>query len=404
MESKSILILPASIDTMRAHYVIPGSYKYLTKKIRLSDFEIINESTKPLYFGAKGIYSLIKSVQLINMNGVVIDTISNTDFHIIKMMQQANPVQRDIYRLLYQNMCNSVDVIGSSQIQLTEQSCKQDVTKIGSYIDISFMSDYLMQRNISDDFMTISIEWVSPSQIAGGYKFTRPPSLYVDEVLTSQPVDSSDVILYDIVVPDKLVLYSENLVDGDGAYDIKQLKTSNIEVRLNSYNQQIVGNMYFYMPNVNANGSISNGGLSRELTFESKVNIISDGVQLMPFGGLDSDAKRLAHLGDMNGGDLTMPGVGSYYMLTNQPDVYNAASSVGLFNVNTDLKYVSTHNYSCVGVNKMVTGELVIQFSTKAITLTKETPIFVNILSEVKRYYDRRSQVCGNLTVSGGMM
>jgi hypothetical protein len=398
MESKSILILPASIDKLRAHYIIPGSYKYLTKKIRLSDFEILNESTKPLYFGPKGVYSLIKSLQLINQNGVVIDTINNTDYHIIQMMQQTNPVQRDIYRLLYQNMCNSVEVTGSS-IQLTEQAGKQDVTKIGSYIDISFLSDYLMQRNISDDFMTISIEWVT-----GEYTFSRPPSLYVDEVLTSQPVDSNDVIVYDIIVPDKLVLYSENLADDDGFYDVRTLKTSNTEVRLNSYNQQIIGNMYFYIPEVQDNGAISNIGLSRYLTFDSKVNIISDGVQLMPFGGLDSDAKRLAHIGDMNGGDLTIPGVGAYYQLTNTDNIYDYSNMVGLFNPNTELKYTGTHNYSCVGINKMVNGELVIQFSSKLVAFTKETPIFVNILSQVKRYYKRSSSVTGNLTPSGGMM
>lgn len=401
MESKSILILPASIDTNRAHYVIPGSYKYLTQKIRLSDFEIHNDTRKPLYFGPKGIYSLIKSIQLINQNGVVIDTISNTDYHIIKMMQQSNPVQRDIYRLLYQNMCNSVEVIGSSQIQLTEQSGKQDVTKIGSYIDISFMSDYLMQRNISDDFMTISIEW---SQIHHGYKFSRPPSLYVDEVLTSQPVDSNDVIVYDIIVPDKLVLYSDNLADDDGLYDVKQLKTSSVEVRLNSYNQQIVGNMYFYIPHVDENGAIINIGVSRHLTFETKINILSDGVQLMPFGGLDSDSKRLAHIGDMNGGDLTIPGVGGYYMLTNTPNVYTESTGVGLFNPNVNLKYVGTHDYSCIGVNKMVNSELVIQFETKTVTLKKETPVFVNILSQVKRFYRRSTSQAGNLTLSGGMM
>ena len=266
------------------------------------------------------------------------------------------------------------------------------------------MSDYLMQRNISDDFMTISIEWVSPTQITGGYKFTRPPSLYVDEVLTAQPVDSNDVIVYDIIVPDKLVLYSENLANDDGSYDVRQLIQSSSEVRLNSYNQQIVGNMYFYMPQLNMNNSISNVGLSRALTFETKINIISDGVQLMPFNGLDNDAKRLAHLGDMNGGDLTIPGVGAYYQMTAEPSVYSPSKAVGLFNPNTDLNYVSTHNYSCVGVNKMVTGELVIQFSTKAITLEKQQPIFVNILSEVKRYYSRSKNQTGNLTVSGGMM
>lgn len=400
MESKSILILPASIDRSRAHYIVPGSYKYLTKKIRLTDFEIKNSDLKPIYFGPKGIYSLIKSLQLINRNGVVIDQVSNTDYLIIKMMNQSNPIQRDVYRYLYQNMCNSVEVIGSSQIELTEQESKQDVTKIGSYIDISFMSDYLMTRNISDEFMTIQIEWVSSESIEGGYEFSRPPSLYVDEVLTSQPVDSNDVILYNIIVPDKLIIYGENLANGTGEYEINRLIASKSEVRLNSYNQQVVQNMYLYMPKVNTNNSISSSGLSRDFNFDTTINIISDGVQLMPFGGLDSDAKRLAHISDMNGGDITIPGVGAYCNLSGQNDVYNSSTMIGLLNPNTLIKYNQTHDYSCVGINKMVIGELIIQFSTKLVVEDKAKPVFVNILTEIKRYYKRSSGQCGNLTIN----
>ena len=158
METKSILILPASIDKYRAHYIIPGSYKYLTKKIRLSDFQLTNSQQKPIYFGAKGLYSLIKSFSVINREGIVIDSMTNSDYLIMKMMQQENPIQRDINRYIHQNMCNSIQSISPAQVELTEEVNKQDATKLGAYIDLSFMSDYLMKRNISNDFMTLMIE------------------------------------------------------------------------------------------------------------------------------------------------------------------------------------------------------------------------------------------------------
>ena len=47
MESRTLSILPTSIDTQRAYYTIQGSFKYLTKKIRLSDFSVVNGQQYP---------------------------------------------------------------------------------------------------------------------------------------------------------------------------------------------------------------------------------------------------------------------------------------------------------------------------------------------------------------------
>ena len=398
MESKSILILPASIDTHRAHYIISGGFKYLTKKIRLTDFNLVNRQHKPVYFGPKGVYSLIKSIQFINRQGVVLDSLTNTDYLIFKLLKSSNSVQRDINRYLFQNMCDSVETISPAQVQLTEDAQKQDATKIGCYIDLSFTSDYLMSRNISDDFLTISIEWADQENIEYGYSFSRPPSLYVDEVLTMEAVDANDVVVYNTVIADKIVLYAKNPVLPSNQYQINNLLSTETETRLNSYNQQIVNNMFFYIPRQNANGSIKNLGITNNLALDTRINLITDGVQLLPFSGLDTDAKRMAHLTDANG-VMCLPGCGSYYTLSSKVGHFDGIDEVGLFNPNLNLLYSGTHSYSCIGVNKMIVGEIIIQFASKLIN-DNTTPMFLQTLAEVKRFYKRSTGQTGNLTMS----
>jgi len=398
METKSILILPASIDKYRAHYIIPGTYKYLTKKIRLSDFQLTNSQQKPIYFGAKGLYSLIKSFSVINREGIVIDSMTNSDYLIMKMMQQENPIQRDINRYIHQNMCNSIQSISPAQLQLTEEVNKQDATKLGAYIDLSFMSDYLMKRNISNDFMTLMIEWVDVSDVENGYEFSRAPSLYLDEVLTSQPVDSDSVFVYNTIIPDKVVFYAENKKEESGAYDIKALKENTTETRFNSYNQQIVKNMYFYVPRQNANSSINNLGLTNEDILDIKINLISDGVQVMPYSGLDSDAKRLAHLND-NVNEMCIPAIGAYSNLSTEFNNFKMEQKVGLYNPNTNIQYSNSHSYTAFGLNKMVIGEIIVQFSCKALKENLNEPMFLQTLAEVQRFYKPSTNQVGNLTM-----
>jgi hypothetical protein len=400
MENKSLLILPASIDKYRAHYIIPGGYKYLTKKIRLSDFNLLNSQQKPIYFGPKGIYSLIKSIQFINREGIVIDSMTNTDYLILKMMKQSNPVQRDMYRYIYQNMCNSIETISPAQVELTEEQNKQDATKIGGYIDLSFCSDYLMSRNISNDFMTISIEWADLSSVENGYEFSKPPSMYVDEVLTAQPVDAEDVIIYNTVVPDKVAFRAKNIVIANGEYNISSLEETIEETRFNSYNQQIVENMYFYVHNDKENGAISNLGTTYKSMVDTRINLISDGVQLMPYSGLDNDAKRLAHLSDQ-AGEMCIPAVGAYYNLSTKFGNINNLNDVGVFNPNTNITYSGTHSYTAIGLNKMVIGEIVLQFASKVITPDLNKVFFLQTLAEVKRFYKRSTNQVGNLTMPG---
>jgi hypothetical protein len=375
MESRTLSILPTSIDSQRAYYTIQGGFKYLTKKIRLADFSILNAQRKPIYFDARGIYALIKSISFLDKQGQIIDSMSNTDYMAIKLIHQNNPAQRDVNRLLFQNAGVAVEVPSMGQLRLAEQLGKQDATKIGSYIDLSFMSNYLLARNIADDFMQIQIEFEGMDLFDGGYSFTKPPTLFVDEVLTGQPVDSQDVILYDQIVPDKLPIHK---VDGKGA----------IDQRMNSYTSQLVSNLYLYYLRNASNGTPINDGFTKAHA-GMKFNLIIDGKRMLPFGGYDSDARRLAAFTDATG-DFLLPAASAY-----NHDKFASGNELGLYNPNLNKKYAGSHSYSCVALNQVVVGELTIQaeslFDDEALNIQ-----FLQALAEVKRFYKRSTGQVGN--------
>ena len=373
MESRTLSILPTSIDTQRAYYTIQGSFKYLTKKLRLADFSIVNGEHKPVYFDARGVYSLIKSISFLDRQGQIVDSMHNTDYMAIKMIHQNNPAQRDINRLLFQNAGLAVDVPSLGQLKLAEQMGKMDATKIGCYIDLSFMSNYLLARNVSADFMNIQIEFQE-----NGYTFTKPPTLFIDEVLTGEPVDAQDVILYDQIVPDKLPIHN---VDGKGA----------IDQRMNSYTNQLVSNLYLYYLRNSANGSAQNDGFTKAHA-GMKYNLIIDGKVVLPFGGLDTDARRLAHMTDMTG-EFILPSAAAY-----NHDKYPFADEtikLGLYNPNINKTYSGSHSYSCIGLNQVIVGELTIQASS-SFDEGADRIQFIQALAEVKRFYQRSTGSIGN--------
>lgn len=388
MENRSVLILPTSIDSRRAYYTIPGNYKYLTNKIRLTDFKIKNEGSKPIYFGSKGVYQLIKNISFIDKTGVVIDTL-NSDYIAIKLLSAPNSTQRDINRNMFQSQCVSINTLSMGQKQLTEIPQQQDATKLSGYIDLSFLSNYLQARKISDDFLQIVIEFIDTLDIDGGYSFSVNPSLYVEEVLSAEPVDSNDVIVYDMIVPDKLVLKPENT---DLTLET-DLKYTEYETRMNSYNNQLISNLYFYIAK-SINGKIFDAGLNDRNAQEQEFNVLLDGLQLKPFGGLTTDAQRLASFVD-NHGDMCLPDISSYY--ANIRSVFHDKNAkVALYNPNTNQNYDNMLSYTCLGINKQINSEIVIQYKGKFRGTTLNEPVFLQILAEVKRYYKRSTGFTGN--------
>ena len=400
MESRTLSILPTSYTGTQLYYTIPGSYKYLTKKVRLADFKIrVAGGKRNAFFDARGIYSMIKSISFLDKQGQIIDAMYNTDYMALKMIHQNNPAQRDVNRILFQNSALAVEVPSFSQVELAEKRGLMPITQLGAYLDLSFMSNYLLARSISDDFLQIQIELNKYDYNGQELDLDKAPTLYVDEVLTGQPVDSADVVLFDMIVPDKIPIRTDNLLAlDDESDDWTTASLSKIDTRMNSYTNQMLTNMYLYPLLNTANGTPINNGFCQSLQ-ETSINLILDGKVIMPFGGLNSDARRLAHITDMTG-DMHLPTAAGYY--ANMSAIPYSREKLGLFNENLAKKYDGSYGYSCVGINNVVVGELTLQFAAKFKQADVSKPLFIQALAEVKRFYKRSSSQVGNFV--GSMM
>jgi len=394
MESRTLTILPTSYTGTQLYYTIPGSYKYLTKKLRLADFKVkLMDGHRNGYFDARGIYSLIKNISFLDKQGQIIDSMANTDYMALKMIHQNNPAQRDVNRILFQNSALALEVPSFSQVELAEKRGMMPITQVGAYLDLSFMSNYLLARSISDDFLQIQIELNKYDGRGHLIDFDKAPTLFIDEVLTGQPVDSGDVILYDMIVPDKIPIRTETVaVVDDKTDDWSVVPLSKIDTRMNSYTNQMLTNLYLYPLENSANGTPVSNGFCQSLQ-ETAINLILDGKVVMPFGGLNSDARRLAHITDMTG-EMHLPAVEAYY--ANISSVPYSREKLGLFNENLNRKYNGTFGYSCVGVNNVVVGEMTLQFAAKFKQANVAQPLFIQALAEIKRFYKRSTSQVGN--------
>ena len=227
MDSRTLLIDPASSSADRTFFRIPQGLKFYASKVRLLNFNILNNQQQPVFFGPRGIYQIVKKISLLSLAGSEIDRLQQMDLLAIKMLHLSNSSQYSLARELMQNMCVSITAPSSSQIELTEEQGKGDATKIQAYLDITFALSYLRARNICDEGYTLQIEWETDpllSGIAGGYTFSTFPCLALDECLTGEPADSAREFVFTTIVGDRLFVPT---VDSSG-------NTIQLQVRLNA--------------------------------------------------------------------------------------------------------------------------------------------------------------------------
>ena len=248
-----------------------------------------------------------------------------------------------------------------------------------------------MARNISSDFLHIQIEFVESNDIENGYTFSKNPTLFVDEVLSAEPADKADVIVYDMIVPDKLPIVLEEGIEGD-LPEWSAKKASSIDQRMNSYNNQLVSNIYVYSISSSNGAKLKNNGYAMAQQ-ETALNILVDGRVLLPFGGINTDAKLLSHLTD-HSGEICLPAVESYYSnISSTPG--DTKTKLGLYNKNIAVPYAGVFAFACVGINQQIVGEMSIQYSAK-LRGAKGSTQFIQVLAEVKRYYKRSNGTSGN--------
>lgn len=369
------LLDPQSNTASRCVFRIEAGRKFLTRKLRLCNFGLSNTNGDGVFFGHKGVYSLINKISINNLEGTEIDRLQGYGLEMmgIRLAQMPNSTEFSVGRQLSQQMCNSIFVASLSQTTLTETSNKDDATLMGNslYIDISAMLTYLMARNISDEGLVIQIEWANSAALGYSYSFNRPPVLAVDYVLNpAMKVDEGDEFSFISIVDDRILL-----------------TTSSIDRRLQSYANQYLNNLYYF--NIGRSENLLGLPLSRaQERFELTVN----GRKLLTLNGIDTDSKKLDFLNMMSGKTN----------ITHYASYINNVTTYGLYNPNLGLDYSapktlnapgSVFSWGCVQVDQLILNDLVVQYSsTQAQGGTSpndsDTVVF---LAEILRAYNKRT-------------
>jgi hypothetical protein len=404
MESRTMLIDPASHSNDRTFFRIPQGLKFYANKVRLLNFNILNNDSSPIYFGPRGIYQICKKISLLSLAGSEIDRLQNMDLLAIKMLHLSNSSQYSLARLLMQNMCVSVTAPSPSQLELTEEAGKADATLIQAYIDITFALAYLRSRNICDEGYTLQIEWETDPLVSGipnGYSFSTYPTLALDECLTAQPADAGESFVYTSVVGDRLFVPTAGITEGT---------TNQLQVRLNAFFQQYISNFYY---SVDWNPADQQSANPYHLAYalpQEQMELVVDGRKIMIWKGTDTQAKKLAMLDDFSG-ECCLPGVApAYYgvgqsMPIQQSNIINPGdeSSWGLINPNTDLTYNGILSYGCIKVEQFIQTDLSVYLSFQSVGGTVEQPCFLNYFAEVLRSYNKTTDTVSFIVPPTGL-
>ena len=390
METKTLLMDPTSSTADRTIFRIPQGTKFLAGKVRLCNFRVLNNSTLPIYFGTQGIYSLILRMTILNLEGSEIDRIAGDGLNMmaIRLLAAENAQQYSINRQLAQNMCDSITCPSLSQLALTEQAGKDNACVLSAYIDISSMLKYLsVARSVIDEGMIVQVEWNAPSMIANGWSFDRYPCLALDEVISNLPADSASVYVFPTIISERL------------AVPVSETTTDIFQRRLNSYYAQYIQNIYTLVINdpedADALGALS-GGNGYNLAYSvpnEQLRLYIDGRQLIPFGSVNTDAKKLAMLTDF-AGTVTLPGVwAAYNGVKGYPLI---GKKWGLTNPNTDVLMSGVLSYGCIKIAQFITNDITIEYQG-TFEGAPGNFVYLVLLAEVTRTYNKVTGIVGNL-------
>lgn len=370
METRTLLRDFQSHNQSRSVYTVEKDLVLKAKKIRLVDFNVYSDSAFQLPSNMKfhpfaGVYSLIKKISLLNLQGQEIDSMSNCINNMsLRLIHMDNGSQSEINSVI--SMTRN-GFYNPSETTILSNVSNADPLYQDLYIDCASMLNYLNAReNIAEGF-TLIIEWNPPSlwgvpNIQDTY-FISPPTLALDEVLGMSPQQ----------VDQRPVMFT-NMVN-----DQLRLSTSDtyVTTRLNSYYNQFISNLY-YLNNYTSDDY--NGlGFSRDQqeTFELTI----DGKKLLPLKGVDTAARKLALLNDFTGESCIL--LGSNQKLNNGLGIELTDSYLNELNLDNIM------SYGCIKLDRFIQNDMTITYSRP--DLGTNPTIIVSLLAEVLKMYDPKS-------------
>jgi hypothetical protein len=371
METRTLLRDFQSHNQSRSVYTVESGLAVKANKIRLLDFNVYTDSgfqtladlsLHPLC----GVYSLIKKLSFLNLQGQEIDSLSNCINNMsLRLLHMDNGSQLAISSKL--NCTNNGFYnVDTKTVEVMDKQASSPAQN-GLYIDLASMINYLNVREHIVEGFSIVVEWNHQSVWAPlyvGSLYISSPTLAIDEVLgvSPQQVDQKSVMFVNMV--------NDIITIGS---------TSPLTTRLNSYYNQFISNLYYL--NV-LNGSPYNGlGFSVDQleTFE----ITIDGKKLLPLKGVDNSARKLAYMHDFTGKCNIV--TGSYLKLANPLQIEFKGNN------SPSVAFDNSLSFGCVKLDRFIQNDMTLTYSRPSAT----DDISLVILAEVLKMYDPKS---GQLT------
>jgi len=403
LDSRTILMDPASSSSDRTFFRIPAGLKFYANKVRLLNFNLLNNDSQPIYFGPRGIYQIIKKISILSVAGSEIDFLSNMDILAIKMLHMPNSSQYSMGRGLMQNMCVSVTAPSMSQLELTEAQGKGDGTKIQGYIDLTFALGFLRASRLLDKGYTIVVEYETDPVvhgIPGGYTFSTFPALAIDECLTGEPADAATSVTYPTIISDRLYI-------NPTAASVGQINQT--QVRLNSFYNQFIQSFYYYLDyDCKTNTSANPYHLARSAPQE-EISLLVDGRKILMYKGVDTPARKAALLHDFSG-EFCLPGVAPSYWgvgdtLPLATDPSGVSGEWGLVNPNTKVIMNGVYSYGCVQLDQFIQIDLAVYYNYLVTGTTSiNQPAYLNTMAEVLRTYNTQTDLVSYVMQKPGVL
>ena len=403
LDSRTLLLDPASSSEDRSFFRVPAGLKFYANKVRLLNFNLLNNNSQPIYFGPRGIYQIVKKISFLSIAGSEIDFLSNMDILAIKMLHLANSSQYSLARELMQNMCVSVTAPSMSQLELTEAQGKADGTKIQAYIDLTFALGFLRASHLLDSGYTISIEWETDERvhgIPGGYTFSTYPALALDECLTGEPADAATSVVYTTIISDRLYINPTAATNG---------QINQTQVRLNSFFNQYISNFYYYLDYDCKTNSAKNPYHLARSAPQEELSLVVDGRKILMYKGVDTSARKASFLADFSG-EFCLPGVAPYYWgvghtLPIATDPSGVSGEWGLVNPNTKVTMNGVYSYGCIKMEQFIQIDLAVYYNYLVTgTPTIDQPAYLNTMAEVLRSYNKQTDMVSYIQQQPGVV
>lgn len=386
MESRTLLRDFQSHNQSRSVYTVENGLVSKSKKIRLLDFNIYTTATYQKGTEANlslhplvGVYSLIKKISFLNLQGQEIDSMTNCINNMaLRLIHMENGSQLDVGNVLNSTRNGFINIDEKSIV------ASSDLNGINSlYIDLASMLNYLNTREYIAEGFTILVEWNPQSVWGAEYKdlttgnviplFISSPTLAIDEALGVNPMEvDMKPVMFINMVNDQIKFNAQT--GGD-------ISTGDLfkDSRLNSYYNQFISNLYYLNNDINGPYTGLGFSLDQQETFELTI----DGKKLLPLKGINTSARKLAYLNDFTGESTLVSG--SHLKLQSPLNINQTGVKC------ETISYNATCSFGCVKLDRFIQNDMTLSYTRP----TKTETVNVVILAEVLKMYDPKS---GQLT------